>query len=143
MEGSRWLTILLIGLMLSGAVVGYFLIRNTFMQNGQAQPQVAQTPQATPSTPQSTPEDFILGQQTPPTTPPPQPSPRPTAKPASSFAQISPTPASAISQLTNRAQAGVQKTQTLPNTGVPLFLSGTLSILAIIIGFRLRKYPNL
>lgn len=130
MENSRWLTILLIGLVLAGLVVGYFLLRNTFLTNPQPQiQQTTQTVQASP--PQQAPSDFVLGQNT---------NSSPSPLPNTTFNTITqPTPTSAFARLAQRTQAG---TTTLPTTGFQLALTGLLSTSAIILGWKLRKYPR-
>ena len=131
MENSRWLTILLIGLVLAGLVVGYFLLRNTFSPKPQPQVQQAtQTVQASP--PKQTPSDFVLGQNV--------NSPAPVSNTTlNTVSQPSPTPASAFARIAQRTQA---ETNTLPATGFQVALLGIFSASAIIIGWKLRKYPH-
>ena len=142
MENSRWLTILLIGLVLAGLVVGYFLLRNTFLQTPKSnQQQVAQAPKQTPAPPESTPADFVLGQNTAQLPPTPAPTFRPVATPIATpqtFALVSPSPIASASAL--RAKGN---TESLPNTGIPAVLTGFFSIVAIFFGWKLRKYPNI
>ena len=118
MESSRWLTVLLIGLVLAGLVVGYFLLRNTFLPK--TRPQTTQLPPLTQASPSpKTPADFVLGQNT--------------------ESPSSPTPGSAFSRIAQRTQGN---TSALPATGFQIALTGILSASFIIIGWKLRKYPH-
>lgn len=118
MDDPRWLRLITIGLVLAAMAGGYFLIAGKFSTNRTGKPQT-QVTKVVEQTTQPTSQPQVLGQDA---------SPVPVASPQSAYSRI-----------VNRTQGGVQ---TLPKTGFPVGLLGVISILAIIAGLGLRKFPD-
>ncbi len=129
MEDSRWSKLIIIGVVLAVLAGGYFFLTNKFIFN-KSKNTATDKPSQT-SQPQSTngnvENSAVLSTET------------VDQANITSPQVVEPSQRSAYETLANRNQ---QRVATLPNTGFPIYLIGTASLSAIIIGFSLRKFPN-
>lgn len=118
MEDTRWLRLISVGLVLAAMAVGYFLLSSNFFSNKSTKvstQQDSQAQQATASGQQS--QTSVLGEVT--------QSPAPSNSPA-------------YAKIVGRNQTEVE---TLPKTGIPLFLIGVVSVSVLSTGLGLRRFP--
>ena len=119
MEDTRWLRLISVGFVLAAMAVGYFLLSNSFFSNKSTKvssQQNSQSKQATSSGQESS--TSVLSEAT---------------------QQPAPSNAPAYAKIVGRTQAQVE---TLPKTGVPLFMVGVFAISALSAGLGLRKFPH-
>lgn len=121
MDDPRWLRLIVIGLILAALLVGYMLLSGNFIKS------------------KPTSKNNEVSNQT--TTRSPNPaitSATASAVPSTS-PQASSSARSAYDKISGRSQNGVQ---TLPRTGIPSGFIVSISILAVIYGWSLRKYSD-
>lgn len=116
MEGSSWLRVAIIGLVLSAIVLGYFLVSGRFLPKFRSSATTSQTVQPTMSPQAEASDEPVLGENT---------EPKP----------INP---SAYTRIAQRSQGNIK---TLPKTGSPLFLIATILLSLTVTGWGLRKFP--
>ncbi len=120
MDDSKWLRIIIVGLVLAALAIGYYLLSGVFSLGKTNKPQtkVNTTLQNSPA---------------------PNTSSNPSIVPSASPAAASLSPQSAYQRIVERNQSQVQA---LPKTGLPAGFLGLLSLSIMVTGLGLRKFPN-
>lgn len=126
MENQGWLKLVIVGLVLSAMAGGYFLLSNRLVSKKSTKSQGEVVTETTPIPSQGI---SVLGQTA-------TPSATPAATP---IAVVTPTNPPAYTRIVQRTQS---KIQTLPNTGIPVYLMGVGALSAMVVGVSLSKFPN-
>lgn len=122
MENQGWLKLVVVGLVLSAMAGGYFLLSSRLVSKKSQETPVSEI------TPEPSRDLSVLGQTA-----------TPSASPTTAPVVARPTNPPAYTRIAQRTQTQVQ---TLPNTGVPVYLMGVGALSAMVVGVSLSKFPN-
>lgn len=124
MENPGWLKLVVVGLVLSAMAGGYFLLSSRLVPTKSNKSQETSVSEDTPKPSQDL---SVLGQVA-----------TPSVSPTTTPIVVTPTNPPAYTRIAQRVQGRVE---TLPNTGVPVFLVGVGALSAMVVGLSLSKFP--